>query len=194
MKKNLLDQVLTPVVRSIPSWITPNAISVGRTLLVIPVILLAYKHPYIAGFGLFLPAMVLDALDGPLARSRGHTSALGSFLDSTGDKIFIHGTLWFAIYPYIPSLFWPAIIFSTPDLLLVLVRPIKYWLGITGNANLFGKIKTWLQAFTVGFLLVRMPSLYFYSLILMIGALGCATQSLIVHLRDIKNKLVPSRD
>lgn len=188
-----LDRLLMPIVNLVPLWITPNAISVGRTLMVIPIILTAREHPYIAGFALFLPAMLLDILDGPLARSRGQVSALGAFLDSTGDKVFIHGTLWFAVYPYAPILLWPAIALSALDLSLILVRPIKYWLGISGNANLFGKAKTWLQAFTVGFFLVRTTSLFIPTAFLM-SAMACAVYSLIFHLRDIQNKLFPPRD
>lgn len=185
------DRWLAPIVRLIPKWVSPNTISVGRTLVVIPIILLAKDHPYLAGFGLFLPAILLDMLDGPLARIRGQESKLGAFLDATGDKIFIHGTLWLAVYPFIPYLWALAVVISGFDFLLLLVRPIKHRLGISSKANVYGKIKIWCQSFAVGFLLLRAPGLLLPAILIALVSLVFAFNSLLLHLRDIQMKFRP---
>ena len=46
----------------------------------------------------FVAAVVSDLADGPLARRRGTTSALGGVLDHTADAVFVAVTLWALAY------------------------------------------------------------------------------------------------
>ncbi|OGL72332.1 hypothetical protein A3F28_03330 [Candidatus Uhrbacteria bacterium RIFCSPHIGHO2_12_FULL_57_11] len=179
----VIDRAVRPLVLHLPAWVTPNAISIVRGLAVIPVVLVHREHPFIAGFGILLPAMLLDLVDGPLARARGQASQIGAFLDATADKIFIHGVLWLACYPRIPLP--AAVAMSYLDALLTVIRPMKRYLGSTAKANDFGKWKTVFQAVGIGFYLVRLPILETLGLPILIGALVMAALSFGGHARDL---------
>ncbi len=73
----------------------PNALSVTRALLAIPVAagLSLDDPPYAALAGLFTLAIASDALDGVLARRLALDSALGSFLDALADKLLVFAVL-----------------------------------------------------------------------------------------------------
>ncbi len=151
----LLDRTLLPVVSRLPGWITPNAISVFRGLLIVPILALHQVHPLVAGYGFFLPAMLLDGVDGPLARHRGQTSEMGALLDATIDKLFLHGLLWLAVVPPVPVALAAAL--SGLDLLLTAIRAVKKRQGLTLRSNIFGKLKTVVMSFGVGFVLSQEP-------------------------------------
>lgn len=184
--EHVLDRTLSPVVSRLPAWVTPNAISIVRGLALFPVLMLYRDHPLVAGFGVLLPAMVLDLFDGPLARHRRQTSDIGAFLDATADKVFIHGVLWLALYPRVPLHI--AASMSAIDLLLTVIRPLKRRLGAPVAANGFGKVKTVLQSFGVGFLLVRIPILETLGLPILLAAVLLATFSLGWHVADLFRK------
>lgn len=86
------DSLLPPLAKKVPSYITPNHISLaGFVFFLVPAFFLyATKYSYFyylaAALSLFIYAMV-DSLDGILARIRHQTSRRGSFLDYTIDKI-----------------------------------------------------------------------------------------------------------
>jgi CDP-diacylglycerol--glycerol-3-phosphate 3-phosphatidyltransferase len=71
----------------------PNALTAARALLVIPVIGLVAIGDASMALLLFLCAAATDAVDGPLARRSGGTTALGASLDPLADKILVVGTL-----------------------------------------------------------------------------------------------------
>lgn len=82
----------------------PNCLSLFR-IATAPLMLLAAWHDRQGLFlGLFIAALLSDALDGFLARALGQTTALGGLLDSWGD---------FAIYTTVPLAvwwLWPALV------------------------------------------------------------------------------------
>ncbi|MBI3345314.1 MAG: CDP-alcohol phosphatidyltransferase family protein [Gammaproteobacteria bacterium] len=67
----------------------PNAISLGRILLVPPMVVLLLNEYYGAALVLFAVAGVSDALDGYLAKRYGWGSRLGSILDPLADKLLL---------------------------------------------------------------------------------------------------------
>ena len=71
-------------------WI-PNAICVGRILLVGPIVMLLFGEAYSSAFALIAIAGLSDALDGFLAKQFGWRTELGSFLDPAADKILMAG-------------------------------------------------------------------------------------------------------
>lgn len=181
-----LDRVLLPVVSRLPSWITPNAISVFRGLLIVPILVLHQVHPLVAGFGFFLPAMLLDAVDGPLARHRGQTSEMGAMLDATVDKVFLHGLLWLAVVPPIPVALAAAL--TGIDLLLTAIRAVKKHQGLTLRSNVFGKIKTFVMSFGIGFALTQESWLILPAVSLLGGAAVMGGASLFGQFGDFFRK------
>lgn len=181
-----LDRALRPVLERLPALITPNAITVFRGLLVVPILVLHRDHPLVAGFGIFLPAMVLDAFDGPLARHRGEVSESGAFLDATVDKLFLHGLLWLALVPAVPVPLAAAL--TGVDLLLTAIRAAKRRRGLTMRSNVFGKAKTIIMSFGVGFALTQVSWLIVPEMLLLGVAALFAGASLIGQLGDLLRK------
>lgn len=86
--------------RDLPDTIEPrellypsNLLTMGRLLLVVPTLMLLRRperrREALACLAL---AMFTDAVDGPIARSRGEVSRLGELLDPIADKLLIDGS------------------------------------------------------------------------------------------------------
>lgn len=67
----------------------PNAISIGRVLLTLPVVFLLLERRFSLALLLFAVAGVSDALDGYLAKRFGWRSSLGGILDPLADKALL---------------------------------------------------------------------------------------------------------
>ena len=70
-----------------------NALTATRALLVIPVIGLIAVGDAPAALLVFIVAAATDAVDGPLARRRGTSTAFGAAMDPLADKILVVGAL-----------------------------------------------------------------------------------------------------
>ena len=70
-------------------WVplSPNQITVLSVLCAVAGFALFYLGNYWYGFGAFILAFVLDAVDGAVARARGETSKIGGFLDGVSDRL-----------------------------------------------------------------------------------------------------------
>jgi CDP-diacylglycerol--glycerol-3-phosphate 3-phosphatidyltransferase len=79
--------VLVPIARVIGwSGVSPNAVTIaGFVLTAADATLLAMGHVQLAG-ALLVPAAILDAIDGSLARMQNRVTRFGAFLDSTIDR------------------------------------------------------------------------------------------------------------
>jgi cardiolipin synthase (CMP-forming) len=67
----------------------PNAICVGRMLLIVPISVALTRGSYSLALALFVVAGLSDALDGYLAKRFGWTSELGGILDPLADKLLL---------------------------------------------------------------------------------------------------------
>ena len=70
------------------SWI-PNAITIARMVMALPLLWLLVNGHYPQAFWLALVAGASDALDGLLAQRFGWRSALGGLLDPIADKLLM---------------------------------------------------------------------------------------------------------
>ncbi len=102
----------------------PNALSIIRIILTVPIVIALLKGQYLLSISLFLLAGVTDALDGWIAKQFSFQSRLGSILDPVADKILLTCTFvslyWVGILPlwlllfiqfYIEFAEWLEIIF-----------------------------------------------------------------------------------
>jgi cardiolipin synthase len=107
----------------------PNAISILRIILVVPVALLLVEKKFDWALYLFVFAAVSDGLDGFLAKRFGWTSRLGSLLDPIADKLLLVTcyvlTGWLGLIPV--WLVW-----------LVMLRDVVIVVGATAYHYLFG--------------------------------------------------------
>lgn len=67
--------------------VTPNALTTLGLLAVLAVAwLIVVRRPFLAGL-LLIPAVVIDVLDGALARATGRVTAWGGFYDAVSDRV-----------------------------------------------------------------------------------------------------------
>ena len=67
----------------------PNALSIIRIILTVPIVIALLKEQYLLSLLLFLLAGITDALDGWIAKQFSFQSRLGSILDPMADKDII---------------------------------------------------------------------------------------------------------
>nr|WP_211263208.1 CDP-alcohol phosphatidyltransferase family protein [Thioalkalivibrio nitratireducens] len=69
----------------------PNAVTVSRIVLTVPIVWFMYRGDYWPALVLLAIAGLTDALDGYLVRRYGWSTALGAWLDPAADKILMLG-------------------------------------------------------------------------------------------------------
>jgi CDP-diacylglycerol---glycerol-3-phosphate 3-phosphatidyltransferase len=128
----------------------PNALTVARALLVVPVIALIATGDPFAALLVFLGAAATDAVDGPLARRRGGTTRLGAALDPLADKILVVGALAaLALSGLAPA--WAVVLIVAREVVAIEIRARSPH-AVSASAD--GKAKTVLQVAAVAVLLV----------------------------------------
>ena len=90
---------------------------------------------------LFAVAAVTDTLDGYLARRWQLTSTLGSFIDTTADKLLTSGTL-VALVSVGRASAWIATIIIGRELLIMGLRGLIAADGVVMKPSIWGKLKT----------------------------------------------------
>ena len=136
----------------------PNLLSVFRMIAFLPVIILFSSEYYLSSFFLFTAAAWSDFLDGFLARKYSITSNLGSLLDLLADKVLVSSILIFLVF-YTGNIY--LLILTT----IIIVREIsisslRLFLVSKGveisnvTPDKFGKLKTFLQMFSLSLLLM----------------------------------------
>lgn len=128
----------------------PNVIAVLRALAVAPVVVLIDRPDgALAALVLFALAATSDAVDGPLARRVGATSALGTFLDPLADKVLVLGTLGALVAHGTVDPLVVAVIFVR-EAIVTAARALAVVQGRSIGSSAYGKAKATLQAIAVG--------------------------------------------
>lgn len=143
-KLQLTDKILSKTfLRLIPKWVAPNHLTVLRFFMVTPVVWLFWQGKFAVGAIVFLIAAFTDALDGSLARSRNQVTGWGKVYDPLADKILIGAVVYILVAKYVDIYAaWVIIILET---LLIVGAFIKHRNGGKVEANVWGKIKMFLQ-------------------------------------------------
>lgn len=144
------------VVRLVPEFVTPNAITWFRFVLTPIVLYLLYVGDYRAGVPLFILAAFTDALDGSLARLRGQVTEWGMLYDPIADKVLIGSVVLLVVITHINPIFGITILGL--EAALVLGGIARRRRGLPVMANVVGKVKMLLQFLGVTFLLVAIWS------------------------------------
>ncbi|CAN5489077.1 CDP-diacylglycerol--glycerol-3-phosphate 3-phosphatidyltransferase [soil metagenome] len=107
--------------------------------------------------GLFLLAILTDAVDGFLARDRNLVTDQGKLLDPIADKVLIGGALiGLSILGELP--WWVTIVILVREVGITVLRLVLLRDHVI-PAGILGKVKTWVQAIAISFALVPFPSL-----------------------------------
>lgn len=127
------------------SWM-PNAISIMRIALILPILVLFVNDEFGWALVLFLIAGLSDGVDGYLAKTYGWETRLGAILDPTGDKLLVawsYGTL--AYLGHIPV--WLAVVVIFRDVVIVAGSFIYHYTvrRLEGNPTRISKLNTALE-------------------------------------------------
>ena len=127
------------------AWL-PNAISIMRIALILPILWLFVSDEFGWALALFVVAGLSDGIDGYLAKNFGWQSRLGGFLDPAGDKLLVawsFGTL--AYLGYVPV--WLAVIVILRDIVIVAGSFMYHYLvrRLEGEPTRISKLNTGLE-------------------------------------------------
>jgi CDP-diacylglycerol--glycerol-3-phosphate 3-phosphatidyltransferase len=146
----------------VSSWNLPNALTVGRLLLVPVFVVIAW-----IGFDresdawqtwaaiVFLGAAVTDLVDGELARRTGQVTSFGKIADPIADKALTGAALlllsWFQLLPW-----WVTVVVIGREVAVTLLRlwVIRHGVMAAGRG---GKLKTVLQIVAITLYLLPLP-------------------------------------
>src|SRR2546423_3027530 len=140
------------VTRILSAVSLPDGLTVARAASV-PFVVLLYAwnfhgHNYWAT-AVFAAAMATDWFDGRIARSRGHSSPLGSLLDPAADKILVLAVLIMLVEQHVvPG--WMVALIVVREFLITALRLAALERGVVLHARDLGKLKTWSQAVAAG--------------------------------------------
>lgn len=137
-------------------WNLPNSITVFRLVLAPVMVWLLWDVPNrveaVVAMVVFVGAMLLDIVDGWLARKWQLQSIAGAFLDPLADKIMVLTTLVMLIpLGWVPA--WVVILMEVRELAISGLRSIAMSEGLVIAAGSLGKFKTAYQSTAIGFLL-----------------------------------------
>ena len=136
----------------------PNLLSAFRMIAFFPVIILFSSEYYLTSFFLFTTAAWSDFLDGYLARRYNIASNLGSLLDLLADKILVSSILIYLVF-YTGNAF---LLILTIIIIMreISISSLRLFLVSNGveisniTPDKFGKLKTFLQMFSISLLLL----------------------------------------
>jgi CDP-diacylglycerol--glycerol-3-phosphate 3-phosphatidyltransferase len=112
-------------------------------------------YAYVAGAAIFVVAAITDFFDGFLARRWAQTSAFGTFLDTTADKLLVTGAL-FALVAVDRASPWIAMIIVGRELLILGLKGAAAIAGRLVSPSFWGKAKANLQFLAIALAIVRM--------------------------------------
>ncbi|WP_344795108.1 CDP-alcohol phosphatidyltransferase family protein [Litoribacillus peritrichatus] len=137
------------------SWL-PNALTVLRCLLVVPVAWFIHQQNFVAALVTFGVAGFTDGLDGYIARKYHWQSYIGAILDPLADKLLM--MVSFISLTFIGLVpFWLMIVVVIRDLVIVAGAALFRWLHgpYMMSPSISGKVSTFLQILLVLWLLVE---------------------------------------
>jgi CDP-diacylglycerol--glycerol-3-phosphate 3-phosphatidyltransferase len=103
---------------------------------------------------LFCVAAATDWVDGRLARRWGVTSKLGSFLDTTADKLLVSGVL-IALVAADRASMWIAALIIGRELVVMALRGVMASEGEILAPSMLGKLKTSIQFLAIALAILR---------------------------------------
>jgi CDP-diacylglycerol--glycerol-3-phosphate 3-phosphatidyltransferase len=103
---------------------------------------------------LFCVAAATDWVDGRLARRWGVTSKLGSFLDTTADKLLVSGVL-IALVAAGRASMWIAALIIGRELVVMALRGVMASEGEILAPSMLGKLKTSIQFLAIALAILR---------------------------------------
>lgn len=136
----------------------PNSITLSRIFMVPVLIWVLSSHVVSGPHGekeivaslLFIAASITDGIDGYLARKRGQITTMGMLLDPLADKLMI-AAAFITLVQFNPRVVpaWIAVLIIGREFLVSGLRGIAASEGFTIEASDLGKLKMFVQIFSV---------------------------------------------
>jgi CDP-diacylglycerol--glycerol-3-phosphate 3-phosphatidyltransferase len=140
-------------------WNLPNALSLLRMLLALPVCIALWNNQTTIAVSLGVLAMLTDYLDGYFARKLNQISEMGKILDPLADKVMVISLIIIlAVMQRIP-LWLTVMIFSRDILILIGGIYLKKKLGYVVPSNQTGK---WTVMFIALYIIYKALDLSFF--------------------------------
>jgi CDP-diacylglycerol--glycerol-3-phosphate 3-phosphatidyltransferase len=115
------------------------------------------RHAYVIAAVLFAVAALTDLVDGFLARRWAQATPLGSFLDTTADKLLVSGVL-LALVAVGRASPWIAFVIVGRELLILGLRGAVAAGGTVMSPSIWGKLKAAAQFIAIFLAIVRPSS------------------------------------
>ena len=131
------------IIPLIPRWVTPNQITMLRIVCVPIVAWLLANENYSVGIPAFILVAFTDAVDGALARLRHQITDWGTFYDPVADKLLISVAVIIIVMKHINPIF--GLLMIGIEFAIGVGGFINRKNGIPRSANVWGKIKMFLQ-------------------------------------------------
>jgi len=150
----ITDKILSKsFLKLLPSWITPNHITIFRFLTIPFVLWLLVGEQYAWGVALFIISAFTDVLDGALARMANQVTDWGKMFDPLADKLLV-GTVAVVVVSEFINIYLALIIIVIELFLILGAYYRKRYRNFTVQAETSGKIKMFLQTSGISLLLI----------------------------------------
>lgn len=143
------------ILRFLPKSVTPNRITLFRVFATPVVFLLILFGHYNIGVISFALVAFTDAMDGSLARIKNKVTKFGMLLDPLADKLLIGSMVLLLVFKYLDL--WLGFAVLGMEIIFIAsayVYRVKF--KTVRMANLWGKIKMFLQVLAIGILLIAL--------------------------------------
>lgn len=168
------------IIPLIPSFITPNRVTVARMICTPIVLWLLFVGNYEVGVPFFILVAFTDAIDGSLARLRNQITDWGTFYDPVADKLLIGSVVILVVAKHVNVVF--AFIIILLEVLIIFGGFLRKKNGKITSANIFGKTKMCLQVLGVVFLLIAVSAGFDLFIPVSIGTLSLAIVFAVISL------------
>lgn len=145
----------TTVLRFLPKSVTPNKISIFRIIATPFVFMLILVGYYKIGVISFVLVAFTDAMDGSLARTKNKITKFGMLIDPLADKLLIGSMVLLLVFKYLD--FWLGIAVLGMEIVFISTAYIyRVKFKTVHMANLWGKIKMFLQVLSICAVLIAL--------------------------------------
>jgi CDP-diacylglycerol--glycerol-3-phosphate 3-phosphatidyltransferase len=143
-----------PAGASLLIWLTSLRMALVPAVMGLILLEGEWRHAETVGAVVFAVAAATDFVDGRLARRWNVTSPLGSFLDTTADKLLVSGAL-ITLVAVDRTSAWIATLIVARELVILALRGVVASEGAWLEPSFWGKLKTNVQFLAILLAIIR---------------------------------------
>lgn len=120
------DNIFEPLVKILPGWVSPNQVTLFRSIIVLVWLPFAVFKPTLMQVSIFFIVGFFDLFDGAVARFKNQITYFGKYFDIISDR-FNHLVLWVVVLGSFDHQFMILKFFIAWELLVSLYLVIEYF-------------------------------------------------------------------